>query len=558
MSHSQNERDSAPINAFGRLLLHAARCWPAREAIIFPGRSQTFAELHERSLLRARQLIALGVQPGEHVGILLPTSFEFVEVMFGIALAGAVMVPINARYRGSEIAYLTENADLVTIVTTGQVAEGVNYVERLGEGLPGIENSANALALALPATPRLRNILLLGDEHAPGLVPEAYVGARAAALAVTVANAEIEKRTAAVSDDALAVILYTSGTTSNPKGCMISGRSIIGNGRSMAAAYRMTDKDRFWSPLPMFHIAATFPICACFDVGSAYVTMGYFDAGVALKLLEESRATINYACFVTIIGDLINHPDFASTDLSAVRLMNSSLALQPPGFAERLQRAMPQCIQVGTYGLSEASGSVTTSPIDSSEQLRLTRLGSPMPGQEVKIVDIETGVELPMGERGEICVRGVNVLMGYYRDAEKTAQTLRDGWLHTGDTGSLDEHGTIMFHGRFKDMLKVGGENVAAAEIEALLQQHPAVKLAQVVGVPDARLVEVPAAFVQLEPGMSATEEELIRACKGQIASFKIPRHVRFVESWPMSTSKIQKFKLQKELIAELAAPGAQ
>ena len=552
MSQSVREPNSASINAFGRLLVHAANRWPAREAIIFPGRSQTFAELHAQSMLRAKQLVALGVRPGEHVGILLPTSFEFVEVMFGIALAGAVMVPINARYRGSEIAYLTENADLVTIVTTGQVADGVNFVERVREGLPGLENCGNARALTLAANPKLRSILLLGDDDEPGLVPEADV----ALLATAVSDADIAARTAAVGDDALAVILYTSGTTSNPKGCMISGRSIIGNGRSMAAAYRMTDQDRFWSPLPMFHIAATFPICACFDVGSAYVTMGYFDAGVALKLLEESRATINYACFVTIIGDLINHPNFAATDLSAVRLMNSSLALQPPGFAARLRGAMPHCIQVGTYGLSEASGSVTTSPVDSPEHLRLTRLGSAMPGQEVKIVDVETGTELPTGERGEICVRGVNVLIGYYRDAQKTAETLKDGWLHTGDTGSLDEHGTIMFHGRFKDMLKVGGENVAAAEIEALLQQHPAVKLAQVVGVPDVRLVEVPAAFVQLEPGTSATEEELIRACKGQIASFKIPRHVRFVESWPMSTSKIQKFKLQKELIAELQARG--
>jgi fatty-acyl-CoA synthase/long-chain acyl-CoA synthetase len=544
---------SESINAFGRLLQNAASRWPAREAIIFPERSQTFAELHARALVRARQLVALGVQPGEHVGILLTTSFEFVEVMFGIAYAGAVMVPINARYRGGEIAYLAENADLVTIITTGQVAEGLNFVQRLREGLPGIEHAADAHALALPATPRLRNVLMLGEGRSPGLLCEADIDTAAAA----VPDEAIAARIAAVGDDDLAVILYTSGTTSNPKGCMISGRAIIGNGRAMAQAYGMTDADRFWSPLPMFHIAATFPICACFDVGSAYVTLGYFDAGVALKLLEQSRATINYACFVTIIGDLIDHPDFAKTDLSAVRLMNSSLALQPPGFVERLRKAMPDCIQVGTYGLSEAAGTVCTSPVDSPEHLRLTRLGSPMPGQEVRIVDPETGREVPTGERGEICVRGVNVLMGYYRDPEKTAQTLRDGWLHTGDTGSLDEHGTIMFHGRIKDMLKVGGENVAAVEIESLLQRHPAVKLAQVVGVADARLVEVPAAFVELEPGMQATEEELIASCRGQIASFKIPRHIRFVSSWPMSTSKIQKYRLRDELEAELAAARA-
>jgi fatty-acyl-CoA synthase len=538
------------INTFGRLLERAARTWPERDAVIFPERRQSFAELYERARGRARQLIALGIRPGEHVGILLPTSFEFVETMFGIALAGAVMVPINARYRGSEIAYLTENADLVSIVTTGKVAEGVDFVERLGEGLPGLAAAADPRALSLPATPRLRNILLLGGARAGGLVAEAELDAGAQPAV----DAEIDRRTAAVGDDDLAMILYTSGTTSNPKGCMITGKAIIENGRAMAKAYRMTEKDSFWSPLPMFHIAATFPICACFDMGAAYVTMGYFDAGVALKLLEESRATINYACFVTIISDMINHPDFARTDLSAIRLMNSSLAMQPPGFAERLKQAMPDCIQVGTYGLSEAAGTVTTSPLDSPEHLRHTRLGSPMPGQEVKICDPDTGAELPAGAQGEICVRGPNILKGYYKDPEKTAQTLRDGWLHTGDIGSLDEHGTIMFHGRFKDMLKVGGENVAAAEIETLLQQHPAVKLAQVVGVPDARLVEVPAAFVELKPGAQAGEQDLIGFCKGRIASFKIPRHVRFVDAWPMSTSKIQKFKLRGELVAELEA----
>jgi acyl-CoA synthetase (AMP-forming)/AMP-acid ligase II len=538
------------INTFGRLLARAAKTWPERDAVIFPERRQSFAELHDRALHRARQLIALGVRPGENVGILLPTSFEFVEVMFGIALAGAVMVPINARYRGSEIAYVTENADIVTIVTTGKVAEGVNFIERLNEGLPGLASAPDARALSLPAAPKLRNILLLGGESAPGFVGEAELSSDAHAVPA----ADVERRAAAVDDDDLCMILYTSGTTSNPKGCMITGRSIIGNGRAMAKAYGMTEKDSFWSPLPMFHIAATFPIAACFDMGSAYVTMGYFDAGVALKLLEESRATINYACFVTIIGDLINHPDFEKTDLSAVRLMNSSLAVQPPGFTERLTKAMPNCIQVGTYGLSEASGTVCTSPVDSSEHLRHTRLGSPMPGQEVEIRDPDTGKPVPTGERGEICVRGVNILKGYYKDPEKSAQTIRDGWLHTGDIGSLDEHGTIMFHGRFKDMLKVGGENVAAAEIEDLLQQHPAVKLAQVVGVPDPRLVEIPAAFVELKPGQSISEPDLIAWCKGQISSFKIPRHVRFVTSWPMSTSKIQKFKMRTELVAELEA----
>ncbi len=538
------------VNAFGRLLRRAAALWPLREAVIFPDRSESFAGLHERAMLRARQLLALGVQPGEHVGVLLGTSPEFLEVMFGIAYAGAVIVPINARYRGEEISYLADNADLVGIVSTGQVADGLNFVLRLGEGLPGIGECRDARALTLAGAPRLRNVLILGEGAAPGMLSEADIAADAAALA----DAAVTARIGAVGDDDPAVILYTSGTTSRPKGCVLSGRAIIGNGRSLAQSYRMSAQDRFWSPLPMFHIAATLPICACLDVGAAYVTLGYFDAGVALRQLQDARVTVAYPCFVTIIGDLLDHPDFSRTDLGAVRVMNSNLAMQPPGFAARLQQAMPRCVQVGTYGMSEACGTVSTSPLDSPEALRISRLGSPLPGQEVRILDPDTGAELPPGRHGEVVVRGPNLMSGYYRDPEKTAQTLRDGWLHTGDIGSLDEHGTIMFHSRLKDMLKVGGENVAAAEIESLLQQHPGVKLAQVVGVADPRLVEVPAAFIERAPGVAVTDEELLQWCRGKIASFKIPRHVRFVQSWPMSTSKIQKFSLRKELEAELAS----
>lgn len=541
------------MNAFGRLLSRAARLWPERAAVMFPEHSQSFLDLHQRSLQRARQCIALGVQPGDHVGILLGTSPEFLEVMFGIAYAGAVVVPINARYRGEEIAYLAGNADLVSIVTTGQVTEGLNFVARLLEGLPGIRGCADARALSLADAPRLRNVLVLGAASAEAaLVSEAVIADAAAA----VEDLHIAQRIEAVGDDDPAVILYTSGTTSKPKGCVLSGAAIVGNGRALATSYRMSADDRFWSPLPMFHIAATLPICACLDVGAAYVTLGYFDAGVALRQLSGARVTVAYPCFVTIISDLLDHPDFPATDLRAIRVMNSNLAMQPPGFAARLKAAMPECIQVGTYGMSEACGTVSTSPLDSPEELRIGRLGSPLPGQEVRILDPETGCELPAGQHGEVVVRGPNLMKGYYRDPEKTAQTLRDGWLHTGDIGSLDEHGTIMFHSRLKDMLKVGGENVAAAEIETLLQQHPGVKLAQVVGVADARLVEVPAAFIERVPGTSATEEELIGWCRGKIASFKVPRHVRFVSTWPMSTSKIQKFNLRKTLEAELAGGG--
>jgi len=233
--------------------------------------------------------------------------------------------------------------------------------------------------------------------------------------------------------------------------------------------------------------------------------------------------------------------------------MNSNFAVQPPGVAEPIMKAMPAALQVGSFGMTEAAGTVCTGSPDDSEQLRITRLGRPLPGLEVRVFDPHTGSDAPVGGRGEVLVRGYSLLEGYYKDAEKTAQSLdADGWYHTGDIGSLDENGAIMFHGRFKDMLKVGGENVAAAEIEALLGRHPAVKLAQVVGIPDPKYAEVPAAFIELKPGESAGEGELIDFCRQAIAGFKVPRVMRFVSEWPMSTSKIQKFRLREQLLREL------
>jgi acyl-CoA synthetase (AMP-forming)/AMP-acid ligase II len=233
--------------------------------------------------------------------------------------------------------------------------------------------------------------------------------------------------------------------------------------------------------------------------------------------------------------------------------MNSNFAVQPSGIRDAMLKAMPNAIQVGTFGMTETAGTVTTSKLTDPINERVSRLGKPLPGMEVRIVDHDTGLDVPQGARGEVLVRGYSTIEGYYKDPDKTAAALdADGWYHTGDVGSIDTAGTMMFHGRTKDMLKVGGENVAAAEIEASLQRHPAVKLAQVVGIPDARYAEVPAAFVEVKPGEVVTAQELIAHCKAEIAGFKVPRQVRFVTEWPMSTSKIQKFRLREQILKEL------
>jgi acyl-CoA synthetase (AMP-forming)/AMP-acid ligase II len=541
-----------PIRAttLGDLLLSAANDYPDADAIVFPEGRQTFAELAERAYLRARGLQALGVRPGDHVGLLLPTCFEFPEFLFGIALCGAVTVPINARFRAGELRYVIQNADLVTIVTTEHIAEHVNFVERLHDGLPALREAGDPLWLDLAMAPRLNNIVLLGDSKPDGFVTEGRFDELAEGAPVE--DVQSTRMRARVRDPA--IMLYTSGTTANPKGCPLSHEAIVRNSIALGRyRYQLGQQDRFWSPLPMFHIAAILPMVAIFDVAGAYLTMSYFDAGAALKMLEAERATATYPCFVTIMSDLIHHPDFPTTDLSRITLMNANFAVQPPGIKDAMLEAMPDAIYVGTYGMTETAGTVCTSELTDSLEARCTRLGKPLPGLEVKIVDPESSHEVATGERGEILVRGYCLFEGYYKDPEKTAEAIEpDGFFHTGDVGSFDADGQIMFHGRFKDMLKVGGENVAAAEIEAFLARHPSVKLAQVVGVPDDRLQEVAAAFIELEDGQSATEQELIDFCRGDIASFKVPRYIRFVTEWPMSTSKIQKFRLRDELAQEL------
>ena len=538
------------VTTLGDLLLLAADRYPDAPALIFPGERITYAELAERAIARARSLQALGVRPREHVGLLLPTSFEFVEFLFAIALCGAVVVPMNARYKHSELAYVIENGDLTTIITTDRLAEHVNFVERLTQALPGLAQAQDPRRLNLPGAPRLRSVVLLGSGTAPGFLSQPAFEA----LAAGSPEDQVHEARLRVRLRDVAIMLYTSGTTANPKGCLLTHEAMVRNSIALGRQrYALRHEDVFWSPLPMFHIAAILPLCAIFDVGGAYATMTYFDAGTALRMLESEKVTATYPCFVTIMSDLIYHPDFSRTDLSRITLMNSNFAVQPPAIAQAMLKAMPHATYVGTFGMTETAGTVTTSRLDDPLEQRIGRLGRPLPGVEVRIQDPATGATAPTGGRGEVLVRGYSILEGYYKDAVKTAAALdAEGWYHTGDIGSFDEDGTLMFHGRLKDMLKVGGENVAAAEIEGCLQRHPGVKLAQVVGIPDARLVEVPAAFVERKPGFDVGAQELIDYCRGEIAGFKVPRQIRFVSEWPMSASKIQKFRLRDELVREL------
>src|ERR1700733_6302885 len=418
------------VTTMGDLLLSAADRYPDTLALVFPDAQYTYRELAAQAIRRARSLQAMGVKPRDHVGILMHTCPDFVEIFFAAALCGAVIVPINARYRSGELAYVIENGDIVTLVTTEAIAEQVSFGERLSSALPGLQSQSDPRRLRLPQAPKLRNVVLMGRSAPPGFVPQSdFVQA-----AETVPEMNVHRTRLGVRVRDVGLMLYTSGTTANPKGCLITHeareRNSIALGRHR---YRLTHDDRFWSPLPMFHIASVLPMLAIFDVGGTYLTMSYFDPGVALKMLERHEVTATYPSFVTIMQGLIYHPNFARTNLKRVKLMNSNLAVQPPAVAESIMRAMPQALQVGSFGMTEAAGTVCTGSPNEPESLRITRLGNPLPGLELRIINPESGHDARTGLRGEVLVRGYSVLEGYYKDPEKTAQAIdRDGWFHTG------------------------------------------------------------------------------------------------------------------------------
>jgi len=535
----------------GDLLLRSAERRPDHEALVFPHARFTYREVADRAIQAARSLAALGVGRGDHVGLLMPNSPDFVFGFFGIQLLGAVAVPLNTRYRARELAYVVENADLVALLTSDIVDEQVDYVERLGETFEDLPGSPDPEALSLSAAPKLRAVVLLGDKEPPGLLPRR----RFDELGAGVGEDEVLAARARVRVRDVGLILFTSGTTANPKGCLLTHEAVVRVWTSVAHTLRITEDDRVWDALPMFHMSCLGPMIFSFDLGATLISTLHFDPGEGLEQMESERATWLYTVFPPIAMGLVKHPDFGSRDLSAVRGL---LNVAPPDTLRLIQDAFAPAVQIGGhFGMTECAGAITCNEWDASLEDRVNTCGAGLPGIDVRVVDPLTEEPLPPGERGELQIRGYGQFEGYYKDAKKTAETFAPGgWLRSGDQGTMDERGLVTYLGRIKDMLKVGGENVAPSEIESHLSTHPAIKLVQVVGAPDERLEEVAAAFVELVPGQELTEDEVIEYCRGQIASFKVPRHVRFVTAaeWPMSATKMQKFRLKERIAAELGA----
>lgn len=526
----------------------AAERWQ-HDAIVFPHERATFPEFSQRIDHFARGLLALDVGYRDKVGILLPQGIDYYALLVGAAKIGAVPVPINARYKSVELRHVITNSDMRVLFTSDATSEFVDFPALVAEALPSLREAMSS-PLSLTEAPRLRHVVQYGSPGGYAVGAEAF-----AALANGVGADAVQARRYMVRVRDTAVLMYTSGTTANPKGAMLSHEALVREGVTVARTrFDLTPDERVWTPLPLYHIGGVAFAFACWAAGATYCHSGAFDPGMSLRQLADERCTIAIPAFETIWLAVLNHPDFESADLSALRIIFNV------GVPERLrsmQERLPGATQVSGFGSTEACSFLSLGTPDEPLDARVSTTGRPLPGVQVRVVDPETRADLPRGSLGEIAYRGWSTFDGYYNAPERNAEVFdADGWFYSGDLGVLDVEGRLRFVGRLKDMLKVGGENVAAAEVEGYLLTHPAVLLAQVVAAPDARYVEVPAAFIQLQPGATATEQELIDFCLGKIATFKVPRYVRFVDDWPMSGTKIRKYVLRERIAAELAERG--
>ncbi len=530
----------------GQVIDDVAKVRGPELCLIFRGARITFAQLKQRVDTMAGGLLRLGIGPDDKVAVWLPNCPEFVYSVFATAKIGAILVPINTRFRAAEAEYVLHQSNAKALIFADRV-HTTDYHRMLLELLPEMERTTGGV-LQSPRLPDLHHLICASETPYPGL--QRLQGLMD--MGIRVPAEQLARLAAAVRPEDPMLIAYTSGTTGFPKG-VVHAHYLVQNMRDVGERLALTPRDRGVLYLPLSHGFGLFTaFLSGFMRGVPFALMERFDPGEVLHLIQEEHVSLLYG-FDTHFRELLEHPDFNTYDLRSLR--SGIMAAGAPSLEPLVKDVLARLCRVGSaYGLSEGSFIATLTRLDDPDERRYAGSGCALPGFEVKIVDPDTAVIQTPGVAGEICLRSFAIMQGYYNKPEETAKAVDpDGWLHTGDMGTMDVAGHLRFLGRYKEILKVGGENVDPVEVEALLQSHPGVSLAKVVGVPDRRLGEVAMAFVQLREGATATEQELIAFCQGKLARFKIPRHVRLVKEYPMTASgKVQKFKLQEMGAAEL------
>lgn len=528
----------------GNLLTLLAHDYPQNEALIYPDRGLRYDFSHLEWLARqiAKGLISTGVQPGDRVALWATNIPEWVVLQFALAKIGAVLVTVNINLRNYEIEYLLKQSETSTLITISGFRDN-DYLSTINELIPQLASSEEG-NLNSTEFPHLRRVIYIGEEHPAGMIHYESLLARSE----KVSDDQLDSYSKLQQIDDVINMQYTSGTTGFPKGVMLTHRNIVNNGFWLGEGLGYTPKDKLCVPVPFFHcFGCVIAVLGAYTHATSIVPLEWFDPIRVLQYIESERCSALYGVPTMFIAEL-EQLDYHSFDMSSLRTGIMAGSLCPEPLMRRVMDRMNLTEMTIAYGLTEASPGITLTPRYDSIMLRTQTVGTVLPEMEVKIIDPATGEEVPRGTNGELCCRGYNVMKGYYNNPKATSEAIdSEDWLHTGDQANIDETGYVRITGRIKDLIIRGGENISPKEIEDLLLQHPKIADAYVYGIPHEKYGEQVAAAIRLKPEQSATPEEIQSFCEDRLAKFKIPREIRFVDSFPMTASgKIQKFRLRE------------
>ncbi|MDK2826944.1 MAG: hypothetical protein PWQ63_1880 [Methanolobus sp.] len=522
---------------------------PDREFMIYPDRDLrfTYKEFDERVNMLAKGLLELGIEKGDHVGIWATNVPDWLTFLFATAKIGVVLVTVNTSYKIHEVEYVMKQADLKAIAIIDGFRD-VSYIETIYELVPELKNQSRG-NLRSEKFPHLKNVIFIGQEKHRGM----YSTRELFLLGQHGSDEAIRNIMKTLDKDDVINMQYTSGTTGFPKGVMLTHYNILNNGYYIGDRQKFTEEDRLCLPVPLFHcFGIVLGVLATLTHGGTLVMLELFDPLMVLAAVQKEKCTALYGVPTMFIAEF-SHPMFKMFDLTSLR---TGIMAGSPCPIEAMKRVINEmhCKDITiAYGLTEASPVFTQTSTDDTIDRRVSTVGTSMPEIEVKIVDPETGETVGPNVQGEICCRGYNVMKGYYKMPEMTEIAIdKDGWLHSGDLATVDEDGYYKITGRIKDMIIRGGENIYPREIEEFLFTMPGIKNAQVVGIPDEKYGEIVGAFIVKAEDSDITEEDVRDFGLARIARYKVPKHVFFVEDYPLTASgKIQKFKL-RDLAVEL------
>jgi fatty-acyl-CoA synthase len=521
---------------------------PDREFVVYPDRdlNWTYAEFDERVDRLAKGLLAIGMEPGDHLGIWARNVPDWLTFMFATAKIGVVLVTVNPVYKSHELAYVIKQSDMKALVIIDAFRD-VDYIE-IVRGLVPEASTQERGRLSSAEFPTLKSLIYMGPEKHRGFynVPELLV------LGEHAPDAILDSAKSGLANTDTINMQYTSGTTGFPKGVMLTHRNILNNGFWIGERQKFTSEDRVCLPVPLFHcFGCVLGVLATLTHGGTLVMVESFDPVIVLAAVQKAKATALYGVPTMFIAELA-HPMFDLFDLSSLRTGIMAGSPCPIETMKQVIERMHASEITIAYGLTEASPVFTQTSTDDTMERRCETVGQALPEIEVRVVDPETGRDCPPNTPGELLCRGYNIMRGYYGMPEATANAVdAEGWLHSGDIGTVDEAGYYRITGRIKDMIIRGGENIYPREIEEFLYTMPGVEDAQVVGVPDAKYGEVVGAFIRLKAGVDITEGDVQEFARARMARYKAPKYVFFVDEYPMTASgKIQKFKL-RDLAAE-------